>query len=916
MQYGSYIGNGIDMNSAVGKEVTQIASGLNNSLVLNSDNESVLLVSVLSYLQLVLSEYDSDILDFYDTDILSIVDVNEVKRTNPSFKNTTDKIKKILKKMNSDVEAYKNFIRLGKTELAESALERINNNKSEILNRLYGSNKHGDINATLMTYLRNASQHINNCSLENGVLTLKDTAVSYNNDGSVNNSDTSIKIDIKKLFYLIESLHKGTNFRKKIGQSTSFSDSVYDDLLSIGMSPETVDKLKTNLRSEEVSLDFDGFNSRVNTSNVLINIDIADQTNSFIKSIFDNPDQKIKFNSENYYTFNILKFLLFRESIMTKNSGNTEIKFDYSFMKNTIPLINYLANYIRANSTRYKQDGIKIKIENGLEGEDYSELKNNIWLISKLRDSICHGKYKINLSNGTIEIDNVPEHGKFALKCDLPIELFSYIEINELFFYLPYAKKYSYDEDIVTVEEVPTRVFIEETGYGKIGHIYGTTSDLTDDDFKKLNSCLLVCVDDIKCLDRNILSKFDKNIHFYLSQLEKGEFESEPDIEKCGLGANVASLNILSYWISVIENVFDRNPEWNKLEKAMYIYNYVVCNLNYADESTLVKNGLDDFGCFDKYSGINALCYGEGNSKGYSNILSILYSQFDISYHVRNNGCHSWVDLLINDQLYMIDPSLESLLSRSISSGISDRVVDGYVEGRGYCLFNYFGHNPEYIKSDLYLKFTYDKADLYYSCFSSNELLTAIDNISNETKKINLSYGVYKESGYSRVHDTIVGGDYYDYYVMGYSNSDYKLLRKLKEELRNESSSEREVIKARIKYILNMIKNKHLIYLELEKYRLEQRIICSPHREYFTINGQYTLKYPSITMYPLYKTLSRGFEEIKRNAYVYDPKYSTIDSRKNMNKTLLQIYLAINKVKTEIEKLEQELELEEIQVRS
>lgn len=140
---------------------------------------------------------------------------------------------------------------------------------------------------------------------------------------------------------------------------------------------------------------------------------------------------KKKLGKEYYLMFTISKFILLKESILKKDSANKILYFNNVKYAKYIPVILSFADEIKKNGD-YKIDDTSIMLkENNI---DSKKLTESLWLFNKVRDSLAHGQYTIDLENDSLLINNDHsncENNSYKLICSIPIEL-----LNSISFYI------------------------------------------------------------------------------------------------------------------------------------------------------------------------------------------------------------------------------------------------------------------------------------------------------------------------------------------------------------------------------------------------------------------------------------------------------------------------------------------------
>ena len=181
-------------------------------------------------------------------------------------------------------------------------------------------------------------------------------------------------------------------------------------------------------------------------------------------SIFQSADK------DDYFLFQISKFLLLKEYVIKKDFKNKTLYFDYAKNSMYLPSIMYVVDYVRNNGKILSNNlNVIIKNSDGIKSNNLKIIEDYIRDFHKIRDSIAHGGYDIDSENGLICIKNnnvnienselkeifdsgsykidykekciILDNGEkisfdsdtYIIECDLPIEileLFSYISEN------------------------------------------------------------------------------------------------------------------------------------------------------------------------------------------------------------------------------------------------------------------------------------------------------------------------------------------------------------------------------------------------------------------------------------------------------------------------------------------------------
>ena len=198
---------------------------------------------------------------------------------------------------------------------------------------------------------------------------------------------------------------------------------------------------------------------------------------------------KKKLGKEYYLMFTISKFILLKERILKKDSANKILYFNNVKYAKYIPAILSFADEIKKNGD-YKIDNTSIMLkENNIDSQKLTE---SLWLFNKVRDSLAHGQYTIDLENDSLLINNDHSNCKdnsYKLICSIPIEL-----LNSISFYIekvdekPDAKELSkayreYLEEITANYDVDDRILFNDNYINNINKYYDNKYDIINNNY-------------------------------------------------------------------------------------------------------------------------------------------------------------------------------------------------------------------------------------------------------------------------------------------------------------------------------------------------------------------------------------------------------------------------------------------------
>ena len=180
---------------------------------------------------------------------------------------------------------------------------------------------------------------------------------------------------------------------------------------------------------------------------------------------------KQKLGKEYFFMFSISKFVLLKERILKKDSTNNILYFNNVKNAKYIPAILSFADEIKKNGN-YQINNTSIRLEK--TDRDSQKLAEALWLFNKVRDSLAHGQYTIDLENDSILINNDHSNDRnnaYKLVCSIPIKLLNSIsfyieEINRKTDEKELSRSYKeYLEKIATNYDIDTKKLFDNNKY-------------------------------------------------------------------------------------------------------------------------------------------------------------------------------------------------------------------------------------------------------------------------------------------------------------------------------------------------------------------------------------------------------------------------------------------------------------------
>ena len=214
-------------------------------------------------------------------------------------------------------------------------------------------------------------------------------------------------------------------------------------------------------------------------------------------------------HKDDYFMFQISKFLLLKESMIKKDSDNNQIYFNVVDNQEYLKSIIYIVDYVRNHGILISNNVDVVILPAGYKAS--KELKSYIRDFHKIRDSIAHGGYYIDSTNGCIVLDNSNlKPGDFVNSSTYVIRGKLPIEVLELFTFIFTKPKYVYSKK--EIDEFKTEVETKRKQYGFSGEIKYNVYN-TMNEYNNINNNLFKY--DAKIINNDIYNdNFDKYNNF------------------------------------------------------------------------------------------------------------------------------------------------------------------------------------------------------------------------------------------------------------------------------------------------------------------------------------------------------------------------------------------------------------------
>ena len=462
-----------------------------------------------------------------------------------------------------------------------------------------------------------------------------------------------------------------------------------------------------------------------------------------------------KLDKECFFMFTISKFILLKERILKKNSVSKEFYFDNVKYASYIPFIINLMDEIKKSGCSYKKNNFSIEYKNPINDPTLDEA---LWFLSKIRDSLAHGMYSIDLDRDTIVIYNNHENdaNSYKLICNIPVDL-----LNKLSFYISQIDNKDYKFDDRAYEKYMNNItkyyeYHIKKNYSKllnkkeiiINKVYDYPIKKNDnmeiyDEFSLYNKLInAVSYKELYTLVKQLLryrplNKREKELVCKVLEEIKVLYKNN---KKTG---NNTEYNLKTQEIiDEISKILKLDTKVSNPDGIVALYNYMSLaftktNIDYAH--MCVKNlhfYFDPLGYYD-----------ENNPSTYDNLGR--KKEYDINIASINKECNKFVsdmdNSLVQYQKYANDKFRHDLMSRF--ANFYQNILNLYAK-KNECIMtpirNAIEHGNYLVKDDnsIYLCDQKDHRDLNsvnYACIASPKQLLKVTNSIVDKKKYSLN---------------------------------------------------------------------------------------------------------------------------------------------------------------------------------
>lgn len=209
---------------------------------------------------------------------------------------------------------------------------------------------------------------------------------------------------------------------------------------------------------------------------------------------------------------------------------------------------------------------------------------------------------------------------------------------------------------------------------------YKVNGILTEEDINKINSFknrTTLILDNTKGLSSSLITKINSDRVIFsikggLDYETKEKYKTKNYIDRTLVSVNGLK-NIIKYF-EYSEKFID--PSWNELEKAMFLYNSLVVDMEYADNyDNVLPRGVTE-------RSLNGILYGKLVCAGFALVYKEMLDRVGIkNYYQNQRDVHAFNIIEIDGKRYGVDVTWDNCDKKN---------------NDGICGFTRFGHDPEF----------------------------------------------------------------------------------------------------------------------------------------------------------------------------------------------------------------------------
>lgn len=209
---------------------------------------------------------------------------------------------------------------------------------------------------------------------------------------------------------------------------------------------------------------------------------------------------------------------------------------------------------------------------------------------------------------------------------------------------------------------------------------YKLVGTLTEEDIYRINSLknrTTLILDNTVGLSSDLISKIESDrvvlsIKGGLDYDTKEKYKAQKYVDRTFVSPNGLK-NIIKYF-EYNENLID--PNWNEFEKAMFLYNALVVDMEYAENYEKIQSA----GTTER--SLNGVLYGKLVCAGFAQVYKEMLDRIGIkNYYQNQKDVHAFNVIEIDGKKYGVDVTWDSNDKKN---------------NNGKCGFGRFGHDPEF----------------------------------------------------------------------------------------------------------------------------------------------------------------------------------------------------------------------------
>lgn len=267
---------------------------------------------------------------------------------------------------------------------------------------------------------------------------------------------------------------------------------------------------------------------------------------------------------------------------------------------------------------------------------------------------------------------------------------------------------------------------------------YKVNGVLTEDDIYTINNFLnrtILVLDNTKGVNSEALSKIknDRVVFCVKGGLDfenKDKYKQEKYMDRTYISP-LGLMNIVKYF-EYNEKLID--PNWNEFEKAMFLYNALVVDMEYAENYDMVlSDGITE-------RSLNGILYSKLVCAGFALVYKEMLDRVDIkNYYQNQKDVHAFNVIEIDGKYYGVDVTWDNTKKKN---------------NNGKCSFSTFAHDPNFYTQHGHVLYKEEVKDVWNSRFIDMDIVKVFDKDEEQFELSILSMEQLNEY-YNHIKDSI-----------------------------------------------------------------------------------------------------------------------------------------------------------------